>query len=32
MDQLMVEAVNFKYLPVPLTSTELAELVQVPLR
>src|SRR5215471_8611646 len=31
-DQLMVEAVNFKYLPVPLTSAELAELVQVPLR
>jgi hypothetical protein len=24
--------VNFKYLPVPLTSAELAELVQVPLR
>jgi ABC-type nitrate/sulfonate/bicarbonate transport system substrate-binding protein len=32
MDQLMVEAVNFKYLPVPLTSAELTELVQVPLR
>jgi NitT/TauT family transport system substrate-binding protein len=32
MDQLMVEAVNFKYLAVPLTSAEHAELVQVPLR
>jgi len=28
----LVEAVNFKYLPAPLTSAELAELVQVPLR
>jgi NitT/TauT family transport system substrate-binding protein len=32
MDQLLLEAVNFKYLPVPLASAELAELVQVPLR
>src|SRR5262245_48601599 len=32
MDQLLVEAVNFKYLPKPLTPNELAELVQVPLR
>jgi NitT/TauT family transport system substrate-binding protein len=32
LDQLMVEAVNFKYLPAPLAPAELAELVQVPLR
>jgi NitT/TauT family transport system substrate-binding protein len=32
MAQLMVEAVNFKYLPVPLTPAQVAELVQVPLR
>jgi ABC-type nitrate/sulfonate/bicarbonate transport system substrate-binding protein len=32
MDQLLTEAVNFKYLPKPLTPDELAELVQVPLR
>jgi NitT/TauT family transport system substrate-binding protein len=32
MDQLLLEAVNFKYLPVPLAAAELAELVQVPLR
>jgi len=32
VDQLMAEAVNFKYLPAPLTPAELAELVQVPLR
>jgi NitT/TauT family transport system substrate-binding protein len=30
--QLMVEAVNFKYLPLPLTPAQVAELVQVPLR
>jgi NitT/TauT family transport system substrate-binding protein len=32
LDQLMAEAVTFKYLPAPLTPAELAELVQVPLR
>jgi NitT/TauT family transport system substrate-binding protein len=32
LDQLMVEAVSFKYLPAPLTQAELAELVQVPLK
>jgi NitT/TauT family transport system substrate-binding protein len=32
MDALMAEAIRFKYLPAPLTSAELAELVQVPLR
>jgi ABC-type nitrate/sulfonate/bicarbonate transport system substrate-binding protein len=32
MDQLMSEAVRFKYLPAPLSQTDLAELVQVPLR
>jgi NitT/TauT family transport system substrate-binding protein len=32
MDQLMAEAVNFKYLTAPLTPAELAELVQVPLK
>jgi NitT/TauT family transport system substrate-binding protein len=32
MDALMAEAVRFKYLPAPLTPSELAELVQVPLR
>jgi NitT/TauT family transport system substrate-binding protein len=32
LDQLMAEAVNFKYLPAPLAPAELAELVQVPLR
>ena len=32
VDQLMVEAVSFKYLPAPLTPAELAELVQVPLK
>jgi NitT/TauT family transport system substrate-binding protein len=30
--QLMVEAVNFKYQPLPLTPAQVAELVQVPLR
>jgi len=32
LDQLMTEAVNFKYLPAPLSPTELTELVQVPLK
>jgi NitT/TauT family transport system substrate-binding protein len=32
LDQLMVEAVNFKYLQKLLTADELRELVQVPLR
>jgi NitT/TauT family transport system substrate-binding protein len=32
LDQLMAEAVSFKYLTAPLTPAELAELVQVPLR
>jgi NitT/TauT family transport system substrate-binding protein len=32
LDQLMAEAVNFKYLPAPLTPAQLAELVQVPLK
>jgi NitT/TauT family transport system substrate-binding protein len=32
MGQLMAEAVNFKYLPAPLTPAQLAELVQVPLK
>jgi NitT/TauT family transport system substrate-binding protein len=32
LDQLMTEAVTFKYLPAPLTPAELAELVQVPLK
>jgi ABC-type nitrate/sulfonate/bicarbonate transport system substrate-binding protein len=32
MDALMAESVRFKYLPAPLTSAELAELVQVPLK
>jgi NitT/TauT family transport system substrate-binding protein len=32
LDQLMVEAVNFKYLGKLLTADELKELVQVPLR
>jgi NitT/TauT family transport system substrate-binding protein len=32
LDQLMAEAVRFKYLPAPLTQAELAELVQVPLK
>src|SRR5215471_7898873 len=31
LDQLMTEAVNFKYLPAPLSPADLAELVQVPL-
>jgi hypothetical protein len=30
--QLMVEAVNFKYQPLPHTPAQVAELVQVPLR
>jgi NitT/TauT family transport system substrate-binding protein len=32
LEQLMTEAVTFKYLPAPLTPAELAELVQVPLK
>jgi len=32
LDQLMTEAVNFKYLPAPLSPADLAELVQVPLK
>jgi NitT/TauT family transport system substrate-binding protein len=32
LDQLMVEAVNFKYLSAPLTAADVTELVQVPLR
>jgi hypothetical protein len=32
MDQLMAEAMSFKYLAAPLTPAELAELVQVPLK
>jgi NitT/TauT family transport system substrate-binding protein len=32
LDQLMVEAVSFKYVPAPLTPADLAELVQVPLK
>jgi len=32
MDALMAEAVNFKYMPAPLSPSELAEFVQVPLR
>jgi NitT/TauT family transport system substrate-binding protein len=32
MDQLMAEAMSFKYLAAPLSPAELAELVQVPLK
>jgi len=32
LDQLMTEAVNFKYLPAPLSPADPAELVQVPLK
>ena len=32
MDELMVEAVKFKYLAKPLTPAELKEFVQVPLK
>jgi NitT/TauT family transport system substrate-binding protein len=32
LDQLMVEAVNFRYLQAPLAAGDFAELVQVPLK